>query len=332
MGFNREVTRSRRTLGTRTGVTPKSITPPAPPSAPKNSTPLKTGGVTTNAGYNSLLGAQGLYGYRNQMLEDAYGRQKDALNGAYDAYLSALADNLNSTKGALNDAYSRSKASIMDDSRNSLKQAYINKVLQEKNLDQTMAAQGLSGGATETTRASMSNNYGNARNEINRTTNNNLSTLEGEYNQNLAAAQQAYNSAVANAMLQKAQQEAEIENALISGQIDALDNFLGGFGDDGSYMEALQSVLNNGSSYDWNPTSATNAVNPLELQMGGGNETRARSNVQKAIDEVTNGTPQESSRDRIFNALARKQALQEEIRRRRMNGEDISPFYYYLGR
>lgn len=249
-----------------------------------------TGGTTkANANYNSLLGAAGLYGYKNSMLQDLYDRQKGALNGAYDAYLGALADNLASTKSALYDSYSRSKSAINSDARNSMKQAYINRVLQEKNLDQSLAAQGLSGGATETTKASMSNNYGNARNEIDRTRNNNLSTLEGEYNQNLAAALQAYNSAVANAQLQKAQQEMELENALVNGQMDALENMGSGFGDDGSYIAALQLALNNGSNYEWTPTEATNAVNALELQMGGGADTRLQNNILAALQAIMNG-------------------------------------------
>ena len=246
----------------------------------------RSGGGGANANYNSLLGAAGLYGYKNNMLQDLYNRQKGALSGAYDEYLGALADNLNSTKSALYDAYSRSKQAIMSDARNSMKQAYINRVLQEKNLDQSLAAQGLSGGATETTKASMSNNYGNARNEIDRTRNNNLSTLEGEYNQNLAAAMQAYNSAVAQANLQRAQQEMELEEALVNGQMDALENMGAGFGDDGSYIAALQMALNNGSNYEWTPTEANNAVQALELQMGGGADTRLQNNILAALQAI----------------------------------------------
>lgn len=260
-----------------------------------------------NANYNSLLGAAGLYGYKNKMLQDLYDRQKGALSGAYDAYLGALADNLASTKSALYDSYSRSKQAINSDARNSMKQAYINRVLQEKNLDQSLAAQGLSGGATETTKASMSNNYGNARNEIDRTRNNNLSTLEGEYNQNLAAALQAYNSAVANAQLQKAQQEMELENALVNGQMDALENMGSGFGDDGSYIAALQLALNNGSNYEWNPTEANNAVKALELQMGGGADTRLQNNILAALQAIMNGNTKNNP---YLQALAQSLAAQ----------------------
>ena len=207
------------------------------------------GAVKTNANYNSLMGV-GLYGAKNKMLEDAYNNQMNALSGAYDSYLGSLAEALAATKSALWDSYNRSKKSIMDDSRASLKQAYINRVLQEKNLDQSMAAQGLSGGATETTRASMSNNYGNARNEINRTTNNNLSNLEGEYNENLAAAMSAYNTAVANAELQRAQQEIDLQNALVNGQLDAMDQMGGGgYGGFDEFMTSLQGSINDFNNF-----------------------------------------------------------------------------------
>ena len=250
--------------------------------------PNGKGAVKTNANYNSLMGV-GLYGAKNKMLEDAYNSQMSALGGAYDSYLGSLAEALNATKAALWDSYNRSKKSIMDDSRASLKQAYINRVLQEKNLDQSMAAQGLSGGATETTRASMSNNYGNARNEINRTTNNNLSNLEGEYNENLAAAMSAYNQAVANAELQRAQQEIELQNALVNGQLDAMDQMGGGsYGGFDEFMASLQGSVNDFNNFQWTPSEANNPVEALELQMGGNLDNRMQNNLLAALQAIMN--------------------------------------------
>ena len=248
--------------------------------------PNGKGAVKTNANYNSLMGV-GLYGAKNKMLEDAYNSQMSALGGAYDSYLGSLAEALNATKAALWDSYNRSKKSIMDDSRASLKQAYINRVLQEKNLDQSMAAQGLSGGATETTRASMSNNYGNARNEINRTTNNNLSNLEGEYNENLAAAMSAYNQAVANAELQRAQQEIDLQNALVNGQLEAMDQIGGGgYGGMEELMASLQGSVNNLANFQWTPSEANNPVEALELQMGGNMDARMQNNLLAALQAI----------------------------------------------
>lgn len=251
------------------------------------------GGSTRSRAGSSLTAAaqylqpgNNVYDLKNQMAQDAYNRGVAALNAAYGSYMSALDDNLSSTKGALLDAYNRSKKSIMDDSRSSLKQAYINKVLSEKNLAQQMSAQGLSGGATETTRASMSNNYGNARNNINTTTNNNLSSLEGEYNQNLADAMQAYNMAVANAQLQKAQQLMALEEALANNQIAALDDF-GSLmaGDNEQYLAALQGAIDNSGNFEMTPTEAINKVNAPEITQYDNTSARTQNNLLVALQE-----------------------------------------------
>ena len=242
---------------------------------------------------SQFIPGNNVYDLKKQMAQDAYNRGMAALNAAYGEYMSALSGNLDSTKGALLDSYNRSKKSIMDDSKSSLKQAYINKRLSEKNLDQQMSAQGLSGGATETTRASMSNNYGNARNEINTTTNNNLSNLEGEYNQNLADAMQAYNMAVANAQLQKAQQVMALEEALANNQIAALDDF-GSLmaGDQESYLQALQSALDNRGTAEFNPTSANNAPKSYEYNQQDNIpiDSRTSGNLEAALQAITTAT------------------------------------------
>ena len=259
------------------------------------------GGTTTRKSGGSLTAAaqylqpgNNIYDLKNQMAKDAYDRGMAALNAAYGAYMSALDENLGSTKGALLDAYKRSKKSIMDDSRSSLKQAYINKVLSEKNLAQQMSAQGLSGGATETTRASMSNNYGNARNNINTTTNNNLSSLEGEYNQNLADAMQAYNMAVANAQLQKAQQVMALEEALANNQIAALDDF-GSLmaGDNEQYLAALQGAIDNSGNFEMTPTEAINKVKAPDILQHDNTADRTYSNLMAALKDIIAQTGKE---------------------------------------
>ena len=251
----------------------------------------KTGGKS-NSAYNSLLaayGANSIYDQKKALAQQAYDKSMGALNAAYDAYMSAMSDNLNTTKGVLADALARGKRSVMDDAAQSLKQAYINKMLSEKNLDQTMAAQGLSGGATETTRASMSNNYGNARNEINRTTNNNIAALEGNYNDNLAAAMSAYNQAVAQAQLQKAQQAMEIENALMNNQMAALDNYQPGISDDGSYAAMMQQAMNNAGNVELQTPEILNAIKALEILQPGSLDSRNYNNLLAALQAIMSG-------------------------------------------
>ena len=193
----------------------------------------KSSGSSSNSSnlanaYSQLLAAYKQNDYSNYLNEmraaaqNAYDRGMNALNNAYDSQLSSLSDNLNETKNQLANQYNRSRQNITDDAANSLKQAYINRMLSQRNLGQQMSALGLNGGATESTLAGMLNNYGNARNNINTTQNNNLSNLESNYNDNLSQALQAYNSAVANANLQKATQAISLENALANNQISAL--------------------------------------------------------------------------------------------------------------
>ena len=230
-------------------------------------------GTSTADAYNALLAAYRGNDYSDYLAQmraaaqNAYDRGMNALNSAYDAQLSSLSNNLNETKNQLADQYNRSRKSIMDDAASSLRQAYINRMISQRNLAQQMSAQGLSGGATETTMANMLNNYGNARNNINTTQNRNLYNLEGNYNSNLAEAMQAYNSAVANANLQKAQQAMSLENALANNEISALGDYQSLMQrQNENYLDLLKSAIANGASFSYNPTQATNGVNAVSVQ------------------------------------------------------------------
>ena len=252
---------------------------------------------TANA-YNALLAAyrQNDYSdYLRQMREaaqNAYDRGMGALNSAYDAQMNSLSNNLNETRSQLENQYNRSKTSIGQDAENSLRQAYINNMMNRKNLAQQMSAQGLNGGATETTMANLLNNYGNARNNINTTMNNNLSELEGNYSDNLSQAMQAYNSAVANANLQKAQQAMSLENALANNQISALGDYQTLMQrENQNYLDLLKTAIANGASFNYNPTQANNAVQGVSVQQA--NSTPFVNNLaalQALMGQNTPGT------------------------------------------
>lgn len=248
---------------------PKTTTSGGSSSSSKSSS---TASNMANA-YNALLAAykQNDYSdYLNQMraaAQGAYDRGMSALNSAYDNQMSSLSDNLNETRNQLANQYNRSKQSITDDAANSLRQAYINRMLSERNLGQQMTAQGLNGGATETTLANMLNNYGNARNNINAQQNRSLADLEGNYSNNLSQALQAYNSAVANANLQKAQQAMTLENALANNQISALGDYQTLMQrENQNYLDLLKTAIANGASFSYDPTSANNAFNAVAVQ------------------------------------------------------------------
>ena len=74
----------------------------------------------------------------------------------------------------------------MNDATDSaLRQAYINRMQQQRNLNQLLSAQGLNGGASETTTAGMLNNYANSRNALETERTAQLAKLMNTYQNNL---------------------------------------------------------------------------------------------------------------------------------------------------
>ena len=110
-----------------------------------------------------------------------------------------------------------------------MRQAYINNMLSRRDLQQAMVAQGFNGGATETTRANMENNYGNARNSIDTTRNKNLAELAAQYSNNLAGLRQQLNSGYSDLDTQKLNYSMQINDKLqsmLSDYSDKITNFL----------------------------------------------------------------------------------------------------------
>lgn len=276
---NRGYYNSANSYGGTSGGSPNGSTATA--KAASGSSGGSSGGSKSGSGtasssadaYSALLAAykQNDYSdYLNQMkaaAQAAYDRGMSRLEDAYNSQMDSLNSNLSETKNTLLDQYNRSKKGIMDDAASSLRQAYINKMLSQKNLGQQMSALGLNGGATESTLANMANNYGNARSAINTTQNNNLYNLEGNYNNNLSQAMQAYNSAVANANLQKAQQAMSLENALANNQISALGDYQSLMQrQNENYLDLLKAAIANGASFSFDPTSANNTFSAINVQ------------------------------------------------------------------
>lgn len=164
-------------------------------------------------------------GYLNDLKNaalNAYNSSLSQLNNSYNQQINSLANILNQTKGQLEGNYNNARSSINQEAENYLRQAYINNMLSQKNLGQQLTAQGLSGGASESTLAGMANNYGNIRNNINTATNNSITSLLNNYNNSLADANQAYASAVDAAQQQRAKYAMQLEDTLGSNNINAL--------------------------------------------------------------------------------------------------------------
>lgn len=136
---------------------------------------------------------------QKQAAEEAYVKSKANLDTAYGNTYKSLQDNLNSALGRMEENYKYGEGIQRDDANKSLQQAYINYMMNRRNLGQNLAASGISGGATESSLANMYNNYGNSRNNINTTLAQNLRDLQNTYENNVASANQAYNSQWADA-------------------------------------------------------------------------------------------------------------------------------------
>lgn len=180
----------------------------------------------------------------------AYDRNVAAMNQAFDQRGDLLKGNLDTTLQNLQTDYNASRDAINRDATNAAREAYINRMMSQRNLAQNMAAQGLSGGASETTLAGLENNYGNARNQIATTANENLGDLEDLYTKNRNSAQQQYNDQLAADALQRAQYMTQFENDRQNLLAQAYDSQLSQLMSlDPSFVAAMSAATNSQAGY-----------------------------------------------------------------------------------
>ena len=177
--------------------------------------------------WSGLLGASApylaeyddAYARSAQRIEDAYNASMGRVAQGYNTASGAYQKNLDSTLGILRDSYNASRGEVTTDAERSLREAYINNMMRRRDLNQTMSAMGLNGGASESTMASMANQYGNARSTIEESRNRSLAELLRTRDQNVASAQQAYNTQLADLENQRL----NMENQLIANRLSALN-------------------------------------------------------------------------------------------------------------
>ena len=202
--------------------------------------------------------AQAYAAQQRAAAESAYRAGMERLGQAWDAKTGALTDNLNSTLANLQRQYDSSKNEVNADANKSLREAYINYMLNKKNLNQNLTAQGIGGGAAESTMAGMYNNYGNSRNNINTTLNDNLTSLENTYQGNISNANQQYNSAYANALSDYLNYQNQLEQNLANSIVGSYGNMVNSLGSlDSGYTNALYDLLQKQAAYEYQNTKNT---------------------------------------------------------------------------
>lgn len=143
-----------------------------------------------------------------QNLADYYNSSKTQLGEQYNALISGLESDYNVSKNRYDTDYNTQMQGLVADydastgalntnAEKALQEAYINRMLQEKNLRQQLSSYGLTGGASESVMASLLNNYGNSRNNIELERADSLAALLRDYNAEKAAASGTYTNALA---------------------------------------------------------------------------------------------------------------------------------------
>ena len=244
--------------------------------------------------------------------EAAYNRNMETLNDTYSKNASNLKSNLESTRGQLGASRDKSMNDINADSESAMRQAYINNMLSRRDLQQRLTAQGMSGGASETTRASLENNYGNARNQIDTQRNASLADLDQTYNNNLAAALQQYNSQMSNLDLQKMQIQQEIENALTNFQSGYAANFSMLAPSNEAYLNALRSLQNNQAGFQYTGAVANNPYVGANVQQA---QNGVNSNYGEYLAQqlLNNGGSPQAVKTAAYNAYRNGQMSQEDL-------------------
>ena len=258
-----------------------------------------------------------------QAAQNSYNNNMNALNAAYQSKLNALASGFNSTKDSLGRQYDASKGEVNRDAERALREAYVNKMMSGKNLQQQLTAQGISGGAAESTLASLQNNYGNSRNGIETTRNDNLTELLNTYQNNMAAAEQEYYNRLAAAEDQKTQLAMQIENALanaLTGSYESQINALTGA--DSAYYDFMGDLLKQQMSYQYKNANATNPVamiTSLAQNDMGTYTDKAKYDawINRASELKAAGQSDEAIMNQLFQAGASQQMIADILNQMR---------------
>lgn len=177
-------------------------------------------------------------------------QQQAAMEAARQARIDAANRGYAAVDSALQQSYQQGQSQLNSASDKSLQEAYVNRMLGERNLQQQLAASGRSGGAAETTLLGLQNSYGTARADIEQNRQDNLQQLYTEWMNQKAQNEQTRQNAIAGAATDYAQALAQARSAMLDRQADLLArqvqagsaaaqqaNFINAYAD--SYNDAL---------------------------------------------------------------------------------------------
>lgn len=190
--------------------------------------PLGLGGLDLDTLYNLFNSRLAEYDNNYNSLIDSlmsmYGQNADSLNNSYSELLKALGLNYADTEGLLRSQYENSQAELENSRRRQLQEAYISRMMQQRNLGEQLDALGLTGGASETILANLLNNYNNNRASVEENIRTSLRDLINTYMNNQTSARQRYNDALVDAQQKQLNAQQSLMSNLYNAQADALAN------------------------------------------------------------------------------------------------------------
>lgn len=220
-------------------------------------------GKTAKPDYSSAYSyLASLYANRNNGYQGAYDAALGRLNSAYDSAAQSYGDIYNRGISALDSAYAAQQEKLNNQANNSLREAYINRMLAQKDLPQQLAAMGISGGASETSLNQLINNEGTARANINRGLSDNLADLAANYNNNANNLFSTYQQQMAALESNRANALNSLEMNLAQQNANAEDGYLKLLASNKDLLAAVakQALANQNDSANSLANAAVNAT------------------------------------------------------------------------
>lgn len=281
------------------------------------------GKVTTTESESYSAGGGGGFDYAG-MIQSMLAEQRAAAQRAYDVSKGRLDEAWGNTQKALGDNLGRALEDLYrnytygegvhrQDAKNSMRDAYINYMLNKRDLNQNLAALGLSGGATESSMAKMYNNYGNAKNDINEQLSRNIAELLNNYQNNTSSAEQLYNTQFADANNNYVAQLNQLEQLLANNMMSSYSG--GALTSLANYAETLADLQNqmNAETANYTPVQSNYSRNTVSTSMGNdAGESTAYARYKNMYDDMTaKGQTTNSIITQLKNAGASRDMIYE---------------------
>lgn len=266
---------------------------------------------SSGGGYDYASMVNSMLAQQRAAAEQAYGNAKARLEDAWGSTLSSLEDNRNSALNQIRQNYDYTSGKAQDDANKSLREAYVNYMMNKKNMGQNLSAMGVSGGTSESSLANMYNNYGNSRNNINTTLADNLASLLNAYQNNVASVNQAYNSQYADARNNYMANLNQLESALANNLVSQYSG--GSLSNLASYASTLSKLVGDMANTGFTPTENTLGVNTVSTQQGIANDPGTSTNYAKYKALMDDLKSAGASDGQIVQQLQRAGASLDEI-------------------